>query len=87
MNLIQEQQERVDAEGPANIEEDNDDHFDVGDDREPIIRNTFADDQPTFRSSTQRGNVHTQNIKMETNLIISSYLAQDIMNIQRHNCV
>ena len=39
--------------------EDNDDHFDVGDDREPIIRNTFADDQPTFRSSTQRGNVHT----------------------------
>ena len=30
---------------------EDDGHFNVGDDREPIVRNSFADEQPTFVSS------------------------------------
>lgn len=44
-------------EGPGDILED-EEHFEVGDDREPIVRNTFADEQPTFVNS-ERTNSHT----------------------------
>lgn len=36
-------------EGSAHALED-DGHFYVGDDREAIVRNSFADEQPTFMS-------------------------------------
>ena len=40
-------------------DEDDQEHFEVEDDRTPIVRNTFADDQPTF-SSTETTNSYAQ---------------------------
>ena len=40
-------------------DEDDQEHFEVEDDRAPIVRNTFADDQPTF-SSTEPTNSYAQ---------------------------
>ena len=34
-------------------------HFEVEDDREPIVRNTFADEQPTF-TSTEANNPYAE---------------------------